>query len=105
VDSANVEANYVAPIGRAGHRVFQFVLVGWQVRVAGAILSSHDVLKRTLLVGTLQKADLAVFMTRVVEMNQNVHVSVILVFVERPILVHRKGVSGLGWLDVHGGVV
>ena len=70
-----------------------------------AIWKLNDVLQWARFVRTLQKANFPIIMAGVTQMYEGVDVTRVFIFVEGPILMHRKGMAGLGRFNVHCAVM
>ena len=105
VDGVNTEQHHIAPLGRHGDGIVETVFVRRQVRGTGPIFGLGDMNEGSLLVRTGEKPHLPILMGCVVQVDQHIDETLIIVHVERMVLVHRKGMAGGRRLDVHRRVV
>ena len=97
----DTKAHHVPGFRRDCDGIREVILVRGQVRGAGTTSVGSDVGPCALFVGSIQESYFTVVRVGIIEVDQNVDIATVLVLIEGPILMHRKGMPRFRWFDVH----
>ena len=103
MDLKDIEADDITPLGGDGNRIGQSICIYRQMWGTCLTLGCcDDMFDSSALEGFVQEPDFSVFVACVIQVNEDINVSIVGMFIKRVVLMHGKGVTGLRGFDLHG---